>query len=264
MADVFFILTLTQISIFSLNVCLALIYILLIVSIRRLRHIHNVFRLNVCLALTGCNLFFIVFFTMNQFYVADLYVEKYCLLLFYAYMAGPLQVPLAFISFSFHRLFLIIYYTRPFFSRKSWVVFCLTTQWMVGFLIPVPFLIRNQPVTMLSHSEMMHLSVFSSTVCFNDGCICTRWFSSFWFHHRSYWWSTFSSFSWLDHQPNEFNLNNSPSLPSLKPPPATKASPFNDPNCVDAMSACWNKWFTCFWSSSEAGVQSTSFCFVTA
>lgn len=154
MVDISLILVLTQISIFSITICFSCIYIFLILLIRRLRHIHNVFKLNVCLAFTGCNTFFIIFFTMNRFDAVDLYVEKYCLFLFYAYMVAPLQVPLTFLSFSFHRLFLIIYYTRALFNRKRWAVLCLMIQWILGFLIPIPFLVRDRPVNILNPVAM--------------------------------------------------------------------------------------------------------------
>lgn len=146
MADLSLIMSLLQIITYAVTLVFALICSIIMMLVRRFYHLNNAFILNICLASICCNLYFIIFFAMSQFDIEHLYVERSCLVLFFAYMVCPLQVPLAFMAFSIHRLCLVVYHTNRFFRQKRWAAACIAMQWLLGFLLAVPYLFRDRPV----------------------------------------------------------------------------------------------------------------------
>ena len=146
MSDAELIISLLQTVIFSLAIIFAILYSSLILFVGRFHHTNNMFIVNVCLSSVCSNLYFTVFFAMVQFDIQHLLVENVCVFLFYAYMVCPLQVPLAFVTFSIHRFCLVVYHTKRFFKTKAWAIICIAIQWVLGFLLSFAHMIRNKLV----------------------------------------------------------------------------------------------------------------------
>ncbi|UJR21282.1 hypothetical protein I4U23_024374 [Adineta vaga] len=134
-----------QLILFGMSALLALFYFFIVVLVRRLHDSSNIFAANICLACVLCAIFLSVFIGFEQFNLQGLFFEEACFMLVYFNMLCPLQVTLAFVTFTVYRFCTIIYYTKLFFSRKSWVIICISSQWIAGFLIPTPILFRSKP-----------------------------------------------------------------------------------------------------------------------
>ena len=147
MGNAIYITTILQDILMSANFLLALIYSLLIIFIPRFHHPNNMFILNICIATIGCSSYMIVYFTMFYFNLPLLYASKTCIILFYTYNIASIQVPFAFVTFSIHRFCSIVYYSKPFFKTKRWVIICITSYWIAVCLISLPFILRNGPVS---------------------------------------------------------------------------------------------------------------------
>ena len=127
-----------QIVVIILTIFLALTYLLPIVFIDRFRNFNNIFTLNLCLATIVCNLYWLIHYILLKFYPTYMFMKPICFLLLYFELMCTLQVPLAFLAVSVHRLCAIVYHTRPFFRRKQWILLCVTIQWMSGILLSIP------------------------------------------------------------------------------------------------------------------------------
>jgi hypothetical protein len=53
-------------------------------------------------------------------------------------MMCTLQVPLAVIEVSVHRLCSVLYFTKPFFKKKRWAMICIASQWTIGIIVSLP------------------------------------------------------------------------------------------------------------------------------
>ncbi|UJR16767.1 hypothetical protein I4U23_003667 [Adineta vaga] len=87
--------------------------------------------------------FFLIYYLLSAFDVRRMIISEVCLLVYYAYGIASIQVPFAFVTFTVHRFCLILYYTRPFFRTKKWVLVCIAGQWISEFLISLPFIFRS-------------------------------------------------------------------------------------------------------------------------
>ncbi len=142
MSTVSLIFTSIQISLFGLIILLAFIYSITVLCPRRFRSQINIFTVNLCVAVTGCSLYWMIYYVMLEFNVQQLFAPNTCTFLVYAQMLCTLQVPLAFLIFSIHRLCSIVYHTKPFFKTKLWVVICVISQWITGFVLSLPIFLN--------------------------------------------------------------------------------------------------------------------------
>jgi hypothetical protein len=111
------------------------------VPISLLRRFHNpihLLTLNVCITSSICAVFWIIYFIMSTFYVTILFTEKSCLLILYLQTVVNCQVLYSFCVVSLNRLFTIVYRNKALFRTKLWVVICISIQWFIGFLLPLP------------------------------------------------------------------------------------------------------------------------------
>lgn len=120
------------------TILLALIYSIPIVSIDRFRNFNNFFTVNLCLSTISCNVYWLIHYLLLKFHPQYLSVKPACYLLNYFETMCTLQVPLAFLAVSVHRLCAIIYHTKPFFRRIQWLVLCTIVQWTSGILLSLP------------------------------------------------------------------------------------------------------------------------------
>jgi hypothetical protein len=149
MVDVASIIHFVQISLYGVIVLLALAYSISITLIRQFHHRINIFTINVSVAAFCCSLYWMTFYIMTAVNVRQLYAVKYCSLLIYAQMMCTLQLPLALIVVSIHRLCSIVYHTKIFFKTRKWVIMCLACQWISGIVVSLPLLIRDPSVSIL-------------------------------------------------------------------------------------------------------------------
>ncbi|CAF0937562.1 unnamed protein product [Rotaria sordida] len=57
-------------------------------------------------------------------------------------MIFTIQVPCSFVAVSIHRCCSIVYYTKSFFKTKQWIILCIGSQWLLGFILSIPDFIR--------------------------------------------------------------------------------------------------------------------------
>jgi hypothetical protein len=147
MADILYITTILQVTLYFLILIIALVYSLFILLIRRFRHRNNIFILNICLAIIGTSVYSIIYLIMGYFDPGRLYATDMCLFLFYTYNIICIGIPFSFVTFAVHRFCSIIYHTKPFFKKKRWVAICIGSQWMGEFVISLPFIFRKESVS---------------------------------------------------------------------------------------------------------------------
>jgi hypothetical protein len=149
MIDVASIVGFVQISLYGVIILLALAYYILITLIRQFHHRINIFTVNVAVAALCCSLYWMIFYIMTAVNVRQLYAVKYCSLLIYAQMMCTLQLSLALIVVSIHRLCSIVYHTKIFFKSRKWVIMCVACQWISGIVVSLPLWIRDPLVSIL-------------------------------------------------------------------------------------------------------------------
>ncbi|CAF3816111.1 unnamed protein product [Adineta steineri] len=145
MVDISYIFIITEDILLAIALLLTLIFSALILLIPHLRHRNNMIIINICCSIIGSCIFFFIYFTMNYFDPQHLFASQLCILLFYAYNIASIGVPFAFITFTVHRYFYIVYHTKSFFKAKRWVVICIASQWISEFVISLPFVLRQGP-----------------------------------------------------------------------------------------------------------------------
>ncbi|CAF1288683.1 unnamed protein product [Adineta ricciae] len=149
MADLATILSILQLVLMGLALVLTLIYSLSILSNRRFHHQNNIFILNICFAIMTSAIFFLAYLSILNFNVKLFYISNICIIIYYAYSIASIQIPFAFVAFTVHRFCFILYHTRPFFRTNKWVIICIGGQWIIQFLISLPFIIRSQPYCLI-------------------------------------------------------------------------------------------------------------------
>ena len=168
MADQTSITTLVQLFILLLNAALAIIYIVPIFALSRFHTAHNLLTANLACAILSCVLSWIVGFALREFQ-PDIYsVRVYCAWIYFLQSMCTIQVPLAALQGSFHRLLSIVYF-RSYFNTKHLTVFiCFLIQWTIGFLVTIPHAFPQRVRTFfpLDRQEF--------SVVFKD-CVRPRW-----------------------------------------------------------------------------------------
>ena len=161
MGDVSCVVTILQICTLTIIISLTLVYSIPLILIRRFRHPIHMLTIDVCIAALCCSIYWIVYYIMTDIYGQQFYSVKLCSLVSYTQTMCTVQVPLAFTMFSIHRLCCIVYHNKVFFKSKQWVLMCVTCQWMVGLIIPLPLFIRNQAVRFKTFN--IHKAIFSQS-----------------------------------------------------------------------------------------------------
>ena len=136
-----------QIITFVLIILSTLIYSIPLLLKRRFHHRINIFTVNLCMAILCCCIFWITFDIIIQVNVQQLFNVKTCFLIYYAQTMCTVQVPLALVVVSIHRLCCIVYHEKIFFKSMKWMIMCVIGQWITGFVISLPILIREEMVS---------------------------------------------------------------------------------------------------------------------
>ncbi len=146
MANVEFILFCFQISLLSLDILLALAYLIPILLFRQFHRRLNIFTVNISIAAICCCLYWLVYYVIGEYQPQQLYSLKNCFLVFYTQVMFTVQLALALVVVSINRFCLVVYHRKIFFKQKKWMIMCVTCQWLVGLIIPLPFLKRDTSV----------------------------------------------------------------------------------------------------------------------
>lgn len=125
MVNIFYVFIILEDLLFGLCIFLTIIYLFLILFIRRLYHHNNLLIVNICINIIIASAFFIMQFSMTYFNIQSLYTPYSCLMVLYAYSIASITIPFSFTTFTFHRLCFIIYHTKHFFKGKLWIGICI-------------------------------------------------------------------------------------------------------------------------------------------
>jgi hypothetical protein len=79
---------------------------------------------------------------MSEWNSQQLNEANTCTLVLYAETMCTIQVPLAFIIVSIHRLCSIVYHTKGFFKTKQWLKICIASQWIAGLILSLPMFVN--------------------------------------------------------------------------------------------------------------------------
>jgi hypothetical protein len=153
MVEVAIILARIQIAILALIILLALVYSIPILIIHRFHNVNNLFTVNVCLAVICCAVYYLSYTTASQIDSQSLFTGEICAVLNYFQMMCTIQVPLALIAVSIHRLCSVVYHTKVFFRKQRWVIICIASQWTAGILLVLPPTIINNSVRISDKNE---------------------------------------------------------------------------------------------------------------
>lgn len=135
-----------RLILFALIIVLALVYSLPILLVRRLQHCNNILTVNFCVASFCFGLLYLTTYIVIEIDSTRLFAVSTCAVFMYFQMAVVAQVVLALLVISINRLCKIIFYTNNFFKRRRWVIACIGIQWIIGFVIMVPMVDRDETV----------------------------------------------------------------------------------------------------------------------
>ena len=129
--------------IYILIILLALIYSIPIVTLRRFHQPNNIFTLNVSVAMILCCLSWLPSISLPAFNDSLQIPPKIQLFIQTAQLLFTVQIPLSFVVTSLHRYCFLIYYRKMRFNRKRWIIVCIASQWILGFLLAIPNVVCN-------------------------------------------------------------------------------------------------------------------------
>lgn len=121
----------------------ACLYAIPLCFVRRFHKPTHILTANVCITVFIFSIFWIIFFTMNTYYPSILWTTKSCLPIAYVQNVGICQVLYALCMVSLNRLFTIIYKNKVLFHTNLWAGICISAQWILATLIPLPILTSN-------------------------------------------------------------------------------------------------------------------------
>jgi hypothetical protein len=140
------ILQIIQIILLVCGILLALIYSIPVLLIPRFHNVNNLFTVNLCFATIFCCSYWLLFYIILAYSPRILYGNQSCIAFNYFQMMCTIQVPLAVVEVSVHRLCTIVYYEKPFFKKRRWAVICISCQWIIGILSAIPQISFNDSV----------------------------------------------------------------------------------------------------------------------
>ena len=153
MAEIPYALKMIRLIFFALIIVLALIYSLPILLVRRLQHCNNILTVNFCVASFCFGLLYLTTYIVIEIDSTRIFAVNTCAVFMYFQMAVVTQVVLALLVISINRLCKIIFYTNNFFKRRRWVIACIGCQWIIGFVIMMPMIARDETVRVISEMK---------------------------------------------------------------------------------------------------------------
>lgn len=154
MVDILYLLNILIFTVLSILIVLILIYCIPILFLQRFRHRRYIFMINVSISIFCCSVYWLVAFVMLTTNFFQFYNRTTCSLVFYVQMMCTLQVPSALVIVSIHRFYCVVYNDKRFFESKRWIWICITCQWLVGLILPLPVFIRDSTVRFRSDTSV--------------------------------------------------------------------------------------------------------------
>ena len=167
MFDVLDVLVVVVLSILIVSI---LIYCIPVIFLQRFHHRRYIFTINICISIFFCSIYWSVAFTMIKVDIRQFYNRTTCSLVFYVQLMCTLQVALALIVVSVHRLCCVIYSNSRFSDSKHWIWTCIGCQWLAGLILSFPAFIRDGPVNIFlkeycqDYRTILNESVFKKLI----------------------------------------------------------------------------------------------------
>jgi hypothetical protein len=179
------VLFIAQLCILSLVILTGFIYVLAIVSNKRLYHHFNALTVNLCVAAMTCAVYWLVYMAMFIFSIRQLFALHTCHVVLYMQMMCTCQVPLSVLVVCIHRFCWIVCYSNRFFRTKRWLFGCIIGQWLLGCVLALPMLVRNSWVKSVFIDSLIRFSFLISLAVHRHGFLITKRWSLLSFRHRS-------------------------------------------------------------------------------
>ena len=159
MFSLLYTLALIKILVFAIIIFLCLVYFLSIVFISQFHYRSNILTLNLSIAFMCCCIYWLIYCISYDYYNQLLNRVYPCTFQIYIQIMCTCQLIFAFIIIPIHRLFPTICHTKLFFKTKKWLISCIVSQWIAGFMIPMPLILGQNDV---SHylSRRQHFELF--------------------------------------------------------------------------------------------------------
>jgi len=137
----FFIMTL-----FSLTTILCLIYCIPILLVKRFHRRTHMLTFNICSTMLCFGIIHIVYLTICVYYTKILSNNFLCNLITYLRVMITFQLAFGLVMGSIYRLGCVIYYSKNFFRTRKWFIVCIVSQWILGIVLPLALLSKNDAV----------------------------------------------------------------------------------------------------------------------
>lgn len=115
----------------------------------------NLLSMNFCTASGFNSIFWILYYLLIEYAPEFLFDNTHCTYLYYGQSLCTCQVTYSFMFMTINRYLIIARPTNRLFHSCRWITTCIICQWLIGFLLPLPLLARNLPV-----SRTMYASIF--------------------------------------------------------------------------------------------------------
>ena len=121
-----------------------------IIFIRRFHHRNMILTLNVCFAVILSSFYWLIYYTILNFSILLMFaiLRKSCVLMTIISTFVTIQVPFSLVTASINRCFSVVYFNKHLFKTKKWVLICIVTQWIFGFLVILPISVGTLPVNL--------------------------------------------------------------------------------------------------------------------
>jgi hypothetical protein len=149
-----------EITLFIITILLTFIYLIPILLIRRFHNVNNVFTVNLCFAAICCDTYTLATYLTSNFFPTNFIDPVICFVLTHFGMMCTIQVPLALVEVSIHRLCSVVYHTKPFFKKKQWLIICISSQWTAGFIFSLPQISSINSVRISNHKLIVSAILF--------------------------------------------------------------------------------------------------------
>ncbi|UJR19251.1 hypothetical protein I4U23_022379 [Adineta vaga] len=116
----------------------SILYTLPICLIKKFHTSLNFLSINISITLFLCVVFWAIYFIMNTWYIDIFWTEKSCLLISYLQTTFNCLFIYSTCIASLNRLFAIVYQSKVLFRTKKWVMICISIQWSISIIIPLP------------------------------------------------------------------------------------------------------------------------------
>ena len=158
MVTVWEILNYIKLSLFPLIIIANIIYCIPIIFIRRFHIRYNILTMNMSLASMSCAMYWAAYTVVLQIDFRFLFKDSTCPVLLYMQLMVIFQASYSIILISINQFCDIIYFTNRFFKTKKWLIICIASQWIAGFILSIPGYSRNPWVRFCYNS--VHRTMF--------------------------------------------------------------------------------------------------------